>query len=119
MKKILFLVFFGATTCTTPSPAAEYPETGNFRTYTIIKSFGSCIQGLQFRFQRQGVMVPYDYMEKYCICVVDDIRTVKTEQEYLKGLEEDSEGTLVPHVLSCNIKMMGKESDPPSNTTGV
>jgi len=66
------------------------------------------MQGLQLRFQRQGMMVPYDYMERYCTCVVDDIRTVKTEEEYLKGLETDGEAAIVPHVLSCNIKMMGE-----------
>ena len=66
------------------------------------------MQGLQLRFQRQGMMVPYDYMERYCTCVIDDIRLVKTEEEYLRGLEENGEVEIVPHVLSCNIKMMGE-----------
>lgn len=63
-------------------------------------------------------MVPYDYMEKYCTCVIDDIRTIKTEKEYLNGLETDGEAAITPHVLSCNIKMIGEGPGVTSTTGG-
>jgi len=117
LKRTILSILLGLATCT-PAPAAESPETGNYSTHTIIKSFGACMQGLQSRFQRQGLMVPYDYMEKYCTCVLDDIRQMRTEEDYLQKLETDGEATIVPHVLSCNIKMIGEGPGVTSTTEG-
>lgn len=117
MKRILLAIFLSAATCT-PAPAEETLKLENYSTYTIIKSFGSCMQGLQERFRRQGMMVPYTYIERYCVCVLDDIRQMRTEEDYLQKLETMGEATIVPHVLSCNVKLSG-ESPFSEQATGV
>jgi len=117
LKRTLLSILLGLATCT-PAPAVETSEIKNYSTYTIIKSFGSCMHGLQERFRRQGMMVPYTYIERYCVCVLDDIRQMRNEEDYLQKLETMGEATIVPHVLSCNVKLSG-ESPFSEQATGV
>ena len=108
MKKSILLLMGCLALCAPPAPAVQYPESGNYQTYNIIKAYGACYQGLTLRFQRQGIMAPNEYIERYCVCILDDIRTTRIETEFLQSLDEEGEAAIVPHVISCNLKLTGE-----------